>query len=121
MDPVFLRHAALTFLGLFAAGLFMNLAWYLHLGRMSSRPLWVAVLVSWGIALFEYALQVPTNRYGDRHLSLATLKIFAEIASLLSFAVVSVAVLGKPVDRNYALAGALVVLAGWIVVRRPLG
>lgn len=106
--------------GLFAAGLFMNTAWYLHLARMRHLPWIAAAFASWGIALAEYLLQVPTNRYGARTLPTSTLKVLAEVASLLSFVVVSVVLLREPLDRNYALASVLVVLAAWLAVARPL-
>lgn len=106
--------------GLFAAGLFMNTAWYLHISRMRHLPWFSAAFVSWGIALAEYLIQVPTNRFGARALPTATLKILAEAASLLSFVAVSVLVLREPLDRNYAAAAGLVLVAAWIAVTRPL-
>ena len=107
-------------LGLLCAGLFMNLAWYLHLSRMRELPWFGAVLASWSIAFVEYAIQVPTNRYGARSLPTATLKILAEAASLISFVLVAVLVLKEPLDRNYAVAGGLVLVAAWVAVARPL-
>src|SRR5688572_9720947 len=68
-----------TVLLLVASNVFMTFAWYAHLRYMASRPWWAAALVSWGIALFEYLLQVPANRIGARTLSLAQLKIMHEV------------------------------------------
>ena len=110
----------LVVLGLLAAGLFMNVAWYFHLGRMRHLPWWNAALVSWGIALFEYLIQVPANRFGSRYLPTASLKILAEAASLLTFVAVSLFLLREPLDRNYAVASVLVLVAAWIAVARPL-
>lgn len=113
-------HVAVVLVGLFVAGLFMNLAWYMHLSRLASRPWWFAVVASWGIAFLEYAIQVPTNRFGARGLATSTLKILAEAASLLSFVVVATVVLREPLDRNYAVASGLVLVAAWVAVARPL-
>ena len=110
---------AIVSLGLLLAGVFMNTAWYLHLSKLGDRPWLVAALASWGIAFFEYMIQVPTNRLGARSLSVPTLKIMAEAASLLSFVLVSVTLLGHPIDRNYAFAACLSVIAAWIAVARP--
>lgn len=115
MSPV-----VLVVLGLLAAGLFMNVAWYFHLGRMRHLPWWSAALASWGIALAEYLIQVPANRLGSRYLPTASLKILAEAASLLTFVAVSLFLLREPLDRNYAVASVLVLVAAWIAVARPL-
>ena len=68
------------------SNVFMTFAWYAHLKNLSARPWYVAALVSWGIALFEYLLQVPANRIGATQLSLAQLKIIQEVITLAVFA-----------------------------------
>ena len=67
------------------SNLFMTYAWYGHLNYLQAQPWWIAALVSWGIALFEYLLQVPANRIGFRGLSLGQLKILPEVITLLVF------------------------------------
>ena len=81
MNSVILR----TTLLLIASNVFMTFAWYAHLRNLSSKPWWVAAIVSWGIALFEYLLQVPANRIGYTALSLGQLKILQEVITLAVF------------------------------------
>ena len=71
---------------LIVANVFMTFAWYAHLRNLSARPWYIAALVSWGIALFEYLLQVPANRIGATRLSLPQLKIIQEVITLAVFA-----------------------------------
>ncbi len=68
-----------------ASNVFMTFAWYAHLKNLNDRPWWIAALASWGIALFEYLLQVPANRIGHHELSLAQLKILQEAITLTVF------------------------------------
>jgi hypothetical protein len=68
-----------TILLLTASNVFMTFAWYAQLKNLGSKPLWLAILVSWGIAFFEYALQVPANRFGFKVGSLAQLKVMQEV------------------------------------------
>ena len=74
-----------TILLLAASNLFMTFAWYGHLKNLSSKPWYIAALVSWGIAFFEYMIQVPANRIGYGELSLAQLKILQEVITLSLF------------------------------------
>ena len=67
------------------SNVFMTIAWYGHLNSLSSKPWWIAALISWGIALFEYLLQVPANRIGYTQFSLAQLKIMQEAITLTVF------------------------------------
>ena len=76
---------ALTALMLVASNLFMTFAWYGHLKNLHSKPWFIAALVSWGIALFEYLLQVPANRIGFSVMSLGQLKILQEVITLIVF------------------------------------
>jgi uncharacterized protein (DUF486 family) len=79
--PVLLRTAGLLVL----SNVFMTFAWYAHLKNLSDRPWYIAAIVSWGIALFEYLLQVPANRIGYTALSLGQLKIMQEVITLVVF------------------------------------
>jgi len=86
-----------------ASNVFMTFAWYGHL-RYKSSPLIFAILVSWGIAFFEYCLQVPANRIGSAALSTAQLKIVQEVITLVVFAVFSMSFLGEQLRWNYFAA-----------------
>jgi uncharacterized protein (DUF486 family) len=81
MNPIVLRSAAL----LVGSNVFMTFAWYAHLKNLGTKPLFVAILVSWGIAFFEYTLQVPANRIGYGVLSLGQLKVMQEVITLCVF------------------------------------
>jgi|SRR5208283_2331701 len=85
------------------SNVFMTVAWYGHL-RYKGSPLLLAILVSWGIAFFEYCLQVPANRVGSAALSTAQLKIVQEMITLIVFAVFSVTFLGEALRWNYLAA-----------------
>lgn len=108
-----------TLLLLIISNIFMTLAWYGHLkylpeGRYS---LPVVILLSWGVAFFEYLFQVPANRIGYRHFSATQLKVFQEIISLSVFALFAVLVLGERLNWNHLLAFLLVAAAAYLVVR----
>lgn len=99
---------------LVASNVFMTFAWYGHL-KFKSAPLLTVILVSWGIAFFEYCLQVPANRLGHGTLSAAQLKGAQEIITLLVFAVFSWAYLGEPISAKQALGFALIVVAAVLI------
>ena len=94
-----------TVLLLVASNVFMTVAWYAHLRNLADRPWYVAALISWGIALFEYLLQVPANRIGFRVVSLAQLKIIQEVVSLGVFVPFAVFYMRQPVTLNFLWAG----------------
>jgi uncharacterized protein len=102
---------------LIASNVFMTFAWYAHLRNLSQRPWFVAAIVSWGIAFFEYLLQVPANRIGHTELQLGQLKIMQEVITLAIFVPVAVFVLRAKLDRNYAYAGCCMVGAVFFVMR----
>lgn len=97
----------------------MNVAWYGYL-KGPHRALWVAVLVSWGIALFEYCLAVPANRIGARTFSLAQLKTMQEVFSLAGFVLVAWVMFGQKPGLSQ-LAGFALILAGAALVFRGNG
>ncbi|WP_425342731.1 DMT family protein [Piscinibacter koreensis] len=99
---------------LLASNVFMTFAWYGHL-RYKSSPLLLAIVVSWGIAFFEYCLQVPANRIGSQTFTTAQLKITQEIITLAVFAVFSVTFLGEPLRWNY-LAASVCMLAAAVFI-----
>jgi uncharacterized protein len=94
-----------TFLLLTASNVFMTFAWYAHLRNLSERPWYIAALISWGIALFEYMLQVPANRIGFTELSLAQLKIVQEVITLSVFVPFALLYMRQPVSWNFLWAG----------------
>jgi uncharacterized protein (DUF486 family) len=95
---------------LIASNVLMTFAWYGHL-KAPHWPLWVAVLVSWGIAFFEYCLAVPANRIGYGTFSGQQLKVMQEVITLAVFAVFSVAFLGETLRWNFLAAGACLIAA----------
>jgi uncharacterized protein (DUF486 family) len=102
---------------LFASNVFMTAAWYGHL-RFRSAPLWLAILVSWLIALMEYCLQVPANRWGYGQFTAAQLKIAQEVITLVVFVVFAWLWLGEAPRWNEAVAFGLVLVAVAVVSLR---
>ena len=100
----------LTPLLLVGSNILMAFAWYGHL-KAPSWPMWVAILISWGIAFFEYCLAVPANRIGYGTFTGQQLKVMQEVITLAVFAVFSVAYLGETIRWNFAAAGLCLVAA----------
>ncbi|OYY74275.1 MAG: hypothetical protein B7Y40_05970 [Gammaproteobacteria bacterium 28-57-27] len=99
------------------SNIFMTFAWYAHLKNMSDKPWWIAALVSWGIALFEYLLQVPANRIGFSELSLAQLKVMQEVITLSVFIPFAVFYMQQPIKLDYLWAGLCLVGAVYFMFR----
>jgi uncharacterized protein (DUF486 family) len=106
-----------TALLLTASNVFMTFAWYGHLRYLHARPWWIAALVSWGIALFEYLLMVPANRIGFEALSLAQLKILQEVITLSVFVPFAVLFMGQPFRLNFIYAGICLLGAVFFIFR----
>jgi uncharacterized protein (DUF486 family) len=102
------------------SNVFMTFAWYAHLKELSTRPWIVAALVSWGIALFEYLLQVPGNRIGYTALSIGQLKIMQEIITLSVFVPFAVFYLKEPIKSDYLWAGLCILGAAYFVFREKI-
>jgi uncharacterized protein len=100
-----------TILLLCASNLFMTFAWYGHLKYLNDRPLWIAILVSWGIAFFEYLLMVPANRLGYGRFTGYELKIIQEVITLVVFVGFAWVVLGEKLRWNYAVSLVFLALA----------
>ena len=100
-----------------ASNIFMTFAWYAHLKNLSAKPWWIAALASWGIALFEYLLQVPANRIGYTQLSLAQLKILQEVITLGVFVPFAVLYMRQPLKWDYLWAALCVVGAVYFMFR----
>jgi uncharacterized protein (DUF486 family) len=108
---------AKTILLLTASNVFMTLAWYAHLRELAHRPWIVAALVSWGIALFEYLLQVPANRIGHTQLTIGQLKILQEVITLSVFVPIATFYLREPVKLDYLWAGLCLCAAAFFIFR----
>lgn len=106
-----------TILLLIASNVFMTFAWYGHLKNMQHKPLWIAIMVSWGIAFFEYVMQVPANRYGYGMFTLGQLKIIQEIITMIVFAGFAFWYMGKPLSWNYLYAAFCMIGAAYFIFR----
>ncbi|MDA8122828.1 MAG: DMT family protein [Deltaproteobacteria bacterium] len=106
-----------TIVLLFCSNIFMTFAWYGHLKTLQSKPLYVAILVSWGIAFFEYVLMVPANRIGVRSFTIPQLKVMQEVITMVVFAGFAVFYLGVPLKLDYMWAGLCLAGAAWFMFR----
>jgi len=105
-----------TVLLLVISNIFMTLAWYGHL-KFKSKPLILAILASWGLALFEYVFQVPANRIGAQQFTITQLKIMQECITLVVFTVIAYLLFGEQLRWNTLVAYALVVAAVYFAFR----
>lgn len=99
------------------SNIFMTFAWYGHL-RHRSSALWIVILVSWGIALFEYCFQVPANRIGYEYYSAAQLKTIQEVITLIVFSIFSVLYLKEEFHWNYLVGFLFIILAVFFIFKR---
>ncbi|MEO8140725.1 MAG: DMT family protein [Gemmatimonadota bacterium] len=106
---------------LILSNIFMTFAWYAHLRNLADRPWYVAAIISWGIALFEYLLQVPANRIGYTTMSLGQLKILQEVITLSVFVPFAVYYMKQPFKVDYLYAGACLLGAVYFIFRDPKG
>lgn len=104
---------------LVVSNVFMTFAWYGHL-KFDTKPLWAMVILSWGIAFFEYWFAVPANRIGYQVYTAAELKTMQEVITLLVFAVFSVTWLGEKLTVNHFIGFALIAGGAWFIFRGPL-
>ena len=109
--------AAKTIVLLICSNVFMTFAWYAHLQDLRTRPLMVAVLASWGIAFFEYVLQVPANRIGYTMMTLPQLKILQEVITLTVFVPFAVLYMKQPMKLDFLWAGLCVLGAVYFIFR----
>ncbi len=114
MQPAIWQAGAL----LICSNVFMTVAWYAHLRNLADKPWWIAALISWGIALFEYLLQVPANRIGFSVLNLAQLKIMQEVITLLVFVPFAVFYMREPFRWDFVWAGLCLVGAVFFMFRQ---
>ena len=111
--PAILQTAGLLVL----SNVFMTMAWYGHLKNLSTKPWIIAALVSWGIALFEYLLQVPANRIGYTVMTLPQLKVLQEVITLLVFVPFAIVYMKVPVKLDFLWAGLCLIAAVYFVFR----
>jgi uncharacterized protein (DUF486 family) len=111
--PVLLQ----TSLLLICSNIFMTFAWYAHLKNMGDKRWFIAAIVSWGIALFEYLLQVPANRIGYTALSLPQLKILQEVITLSVFIPFTLFYMGESIKLDYLWAGLCILGAVYFIFR----
>ena len=113
MNPIITRTVVL----LIGSNVFMTFAWYAHLKNLGTRPLIVAILASWGIAFFEYTLQVPANRIGYGTLSLGQLKVIQEVITLGVFIPFAIFYMKQPIKLDFVWAALCMVAAVFFVFR----
>lgn len=102
------------------SNLFMTFAWYGHLKNMHGKPLILVILLSWGIAFFEYILQVPANRIGSRYFSLGQLKVIQEVITMSVFAGFAFIYMRQPLKLDYLWAGLCLMGAAYFMFREGL-
>ena len=102
---------------LILSNIFMTIAWYGHLKNMSTKPLWIVVFISWGIAFFEYCFQVPANRIGHQYFSLPQLKVIQEVITMCVFSLFCVIYMKIPLTKNFIYASLCLVMAVFFIFR----
>jgi uncharacterized protein (DUF486 family) len=107
-----------TVLLLIASNVFMTFAWYAHLKELNHKPWYIAALLSWGVALFEYLLQVPANRIGYTMLDLPKLKIMQEVITLAVFVPFSIWYMKQPIKLDFLWAGLCLCGAVFFIFRK---
>lgn len=117
MNVLIQNPALLSVLLLCASNVFMTFAWYGHLKNHATSAWWVAALISWGIALFEYLLQVPGNRIGHTVMSVAQLKMLQEVISLTVFVPFAIYFLKEPLRLDYLWAALCILGAVYFIFR----
>ena len=110
---------AQTTLLLIGSNVFMTFAWYAHLRDLNDKPWWIAAFASWGVALFEYLLQVPGNRIGYTEYSLAQLKILQEVITLSVFVPFAIFYMRQAPRLDYLWAGLCLIGAVYFIFRGP--
>ena len=115
-----MRTVLITAVMLAMSNIFMTSAWYGHLKSLSSRPWYIAALASWGIALFEYMIQVPANRIGSEVMTIPQLKIMQEAIALTVFIPISVFFLKEKITADYLCAMVCILGAVFFIFRAKL-
>jgi uncharacterized protein len=116
-----MHNVAISIVLLCASNVFMTFAWYGHLRTLNDKPWLLAALISWGIAFFEYLLQVPANRIGFTVLSVGQLKVMQEIITLSVFVPFAFLYLREPLKLDYVWAALCIVAAAYFIFRGEFG
>lgn len=106
-----------TIVLLVLSNIFMTYAWYGHLKDFKTKPLVMVILLSWGVAFFEYCLQVPGNRIGSQFFTLPQLKVLQEVITMMVFAGFAVIYMKVPLTKNFLYAGLCLVLASYFIFK----
>lgn len=114
-----MSRTAILIIGLVMSNVFMTFAWYGHLKNLSAKPWYIAAMLSWGIALFEYLIQVPANRIGNQVFSVSQLKIIQETITLSVFVPFSYYYLREKLSWNYLYAALCMLGAVYFMFREP--
>lgn len=96
----------------------MTYAWYGHLKTLGTKPLWIAILASWGVAFLEYCFQVPANRIGYQHFNLMQLKVIQEVITMIVFSVFTIWFMKEPVNKNFFYAGMCLIGAVYFIFKK---
>ena len=115
-----MQPTAMSIALLICSNVFMTFAWYAHLKELSQKPWIIAALISWGIALFEYMLQVPANRIGHTVMTIGQLKILQEVISISVFVPFAIYYLKEPIKLDYLWAGLCILGAVFFIFREKL-
>jgi uncharacterized protein (DUF486 family) len=107
-----------TIMLLILSNLFMTYAWYGHLKSLGTKPIWIAILASWGIAFFEYCFQVPANRNGFQYFNLAQLKIIQEVITMVVFSIFAIFFMKEDLNKNFFYASICLVGAVYFIFRK---
>lgn len=102
---------------LLISNIFMTFAWYGHLKNLAGKPLWMVIIISWGIAFFEYCFQVPGNRIGHEYYSLPQLKIIQEVITMSIFAIFCLLYMKVPLSKNFLYASICLVMAVFFIFK----
>ncbi|GAB4015143.1 MAG: DMT family protein [Bdellovibrio sp.] len=102
---------------LIVSNIFMTFAWYGHLKNLTSKPLWIVIIISWGIAFFEYCFQVPGNRIGHEYFTLPQLKVIQEVITMTIFAIFCLAYMKVPLTKNFLFASLCLIMAVFFIFR----
>ena len=115
-----LTHPIWFFTGLILSNVFMTFAWYAHL-KFPAKAIWIAILASWGLALFEYSLAVPANRIGAKVYSLAELKTIQEVMSLSTFLIVAYFLFDQRPGLSQLVGFGCIAVGAFFIFKSPLG
>jgi len=103
---------------LILSNIFMTYAWYGHLKSLAGKPIWIAILLSWIVAFFEYCFQVPANRIGFTYFTLPQLKIIQEVITMVIFSIFSIYFMKVPITRNFLYASICLLGAVYFIFRK---